>query len=456
VPARAGLLRHPYAVPVVLAIAIFAFACGSSSVAGLENVGRPGRWMLLVALLALVLVSARRQSRPALPSVVLAAGAAFVGIAFVSAVWSVDARLSIERAVTLVVLFATALVLADSSITDPRLARRIYFGIVGGAGLVSVAGLILLAVDHDAAVHLGGHDLPTRYEGIGENPNTVALLLAVCLPLVAWLALDGGSRRTRAIVLALGLLFDGSIIASGSRGSLIAGFSGMLLVVVLAPIGLRAKAVGCAAVAALGAVSMVIALAPKSQGYEQPSTTPAPPPAKAASPPARAPAPSKYVNVEGVDPMAFDIGSQGANKQQPTARPLLGLSGRSQAWSGAITLGDKRPLTGYGFGTEGNVFVDRYALFASGLPENSYIGLYMQLGAVGLISFLALVVALVVPAVRAPSRWRVAAPLGVLLAALLLAAVQSYIYSVGNVATVTVWICAFLAAGTALRAQVRA
>jgi O-antigen ligase len=296
---------------------------------------------------------------------------------------------------------------------------------------------------------------PSRSAGSsssGQNPNTVALLLALCLPIVAWLLLSLRSRAARALVLAAGILFDGSIVASGSRGALIAGFGGMLLVVAVAPMRWRGRLLGAVAVAALFGASLAIALAPKSGGYEQ---QPAQPSTTAASP-AKAPPPNpKYLNVQGAYPLEFDIGSQGPNTLQPTPRPLFGLSGRSQAWSGAVTLGDKRPVTGYGFGTEGNVFVDRYALFASGLPENSYLGLYLQLGAAGLVSFVALALALVAAGVRAPSRWRVAAPMGVLLAALLLAVVQSYIYSVGNVATLTVWVSAFLGAGALRTARVQ-
>jgi hypothetical protein len=226
----------------------------------------------------------------------------------------------------------------------------------------------------------------------------------------------------------------------------------VLLVVVLAPLSWRQRIAAATGVAALFGVSFAVALAPKSGGYAtQPAAAPAPArPARTTSKPAP---PPRYLNVQGAYPLEFDIGSQGANRIQPTSRPLFGLSGRSQAWSGAITLGDKRPVAGYGFGTERNVFVDRYALFASDLPENSYIGLYLQLGVVGLACFVALVIALIVAALRATSRWSAAVPLGVLLAALLLAMVQSYIYSVGNVATMTVWICAFLGAAALGRAK---
>ena len=72
-------------------------------------------------------------------------------------------------------------------------------------------------------------------------------------------------------------------------------------------------------------------------------------------------------------------------------RTLTGSSGRTEAWRGALGLAADRPLVGYGFGTEDRTFVDRYVFFNSNVPENSYIGILLQLGLVGLLLLLALV-----------------------------------------------------------------
>jgi hypothetical protein len=135
----------------------------------------------------------------------------------------------------------------------------------------------------------------------------------------------------------------------------------------------------------------------------------------------------------------------------PTSRTLFGLTGRGEAWRGALDLADERPGAGYGFGTEDRVFVDRYANFAGGLPENSFIGTYLQLGALGLVALVGLVAALGVGAARYGLRRHGAPALGVIVAALVLAMVQSYIYSVGNIGTLTVWVCAALGGAVATR-----
>jgi O-antigen ligase len=238
---------------------------------------------------------------------------------------------------------------------------------------------------------------------------------------------------------------DASIAASDSRGAIAAGFAGLLVVAALVPSTWRRRLLAVASVLVLLGATIGAAQAPKSKG-EASSRRSAP-----TSSPAGPKATPGYIDV-GVDyPFQFDIGSQGPGEAQPTHRPLLGLSGRGEAWSGAIGLGDARPVAGYGFGTESLVFVDRYTNFVGGSPEDSYLGLYLQLGLVGLAAFLALAGALLLGTWRMRRRPEAVVSLAVMVAALVLALVQSYIYSVGDIGTVTVWVCAFLGGAVAGR-----
>lgn len=436
-PSPARRIGLEQLVAFVLAGAIFAFACGSSSVARVQDVGRPARWVLLFALLALAAIAVLRERRPLrIPISVVAAALALTLLALVSAAWSVDPRITFERAVTLGVMFTAAAAIAQAYGGERR--DVILYGVVGGAGAVAIAGLAVLAFDHHAAVEAATRDLPPRYQGLGENPNTVPLLLAPCLPLVVWLLAGERSRRTRILLVALGLLFDGSIIASGSRGSLIAGFVGIGVIALFAPLRARLRAILLCTTAVVLAASIGIALLPTSEG---PSWVPPPAPHVAAAPGSH-PKPG-YTNVEGAFPLDSDIGSI-LPDSKPSRRTLFGLTGRGEAWRGAIDLADERPVDGYGFGTESIVFVDRWADFVGGLPESSYIGMYLQLGAAGVIALVALLAALAVALVR--RRWAAAGPLGALTAGVILAVVQSYIYSVGDIATLALWTTAFLGA----------
>ena len=431
------------AIPVIVAATIVAFAAGSSSVAGVIQAGRAARW---VALLVLFAAAAGWVGRPVarLRLTVAVSALAFLAVAVESAVWSVDPRLTIERAATLVLLFATAAAFALACAANERRSRLVLWGIVAGALAVTALGLITLAADHPAAVQAATADVPARYRGFGQNPDTVSLLLALCLPICAWLAFQARNRRNRAVALAAGVAFDASIAASGSRGAIIAGFAGVLVVVALVRERIRVRALAGAVAAVLLAATIAAALAPTSNGNAAPPKTAAPTTATQVKPR------PGYVNVGTAYPFEFDIGFQGPGEAAPTHRTLFGLSGRGEAWRGTIDLGNQRPALGYGFGTEDRVFINRYTNFVGGLPEDSYLGIYLQLGAVGLVVFLALAGALAVGGIRRISSEAIVS-LAVLAAALVLAVVQSYIYSVGDIGTVTVWVCAFLGAAVVPR-----
>jgi hypothetical protein len=426
-------------VPVVLGGTVVAFAAGSSSVTEVVAAARTLRWVALLLLLLVAAASAVvRDSRPTLrPSIALAL-VCFVGLAVESAVWSVYSRITVERAGTLVLLFASAVSLAVATAGRLPAIERALTGIVGGAVVVVLSGLFVLAFDRSAAVEQATFDLPPRYRGFGENPNTVPLLVALCLPIAVWFAFQARRRLARGLSLLVALGFDAQIVAGGSRGALIAGFCGVLLVIALAPTTRRLRVACAVGATALLAISILVALTPKSKGEA------AAPPASHPAAPTPKPKAPRYLDIQAIYPLEFDIGTMLPGEQAPTSRTLFGLSGRGEAWRGALDLADQRPALGYGFGTEDRVFVDRYANFAGGLPENSYIGLYLQLGAAGVAAFALLVASLVIAAARAAPRREGAVVLGVVAAALMLGMVQSYIYSVGNIGTVTVWVCAFL------------
>jgi O-antigen ligase len=95
------------------------------------------------------------------------------------------------------------------------------------------------------------------------------------------------------------------------------------------------------------------------------------------------------------------------------------------------------------------VFADRYYGFDSSLPENSYIGMLLQLGVLGALAFAALLASVAAASVRAlrgppAGRLEPTACAAVVVAGLARAVTQSYLTSVGNVATVNVWVAALL------------
>jgi O-antigen ligase len=398
--------RYPdpleWLVAATLGVTVFAFAAGSSIQYHVLFHARTYRWVCLFVLLGVALVSAFASwSWNRLPRGFLALAACLVTLALVSAAWSVDASLTLRRAGSLAVLFAVAAALLMAS------RRHVLIGLLTGAAAVGLAGLGMLVFDHDAAVQPASTQYPARFQGFEQNPDTAALLFALGIPIAVYLLLAARTPLARLLLIAVLLLFLGSISASGARGPLLGALVGTLVFVAAAARGRRRLVLAAVTVAVFGACLGISRI---------PQAKPAPP--------------------------------ASASSGAPTnERTLFTSSGRRAAWAGAIHQAEDRPVAGYGFGTEALVFVDRYASFDSDLVENSYLGAALQLGIAGLVLLLAVAVAALGRFVRAPSGGIQAAAAGVAAAALVVALTQSYLFSVGNIGTATAWIALFLVAG---------
>jgi O-antigen ligase len=359
-----------------------------------------------------------------------------------SAAWSSDSHHTATRSGALLVLVLAGAALADATFGRPEAMRAILAALFFGAVLVALLGLYMLWVSHDQAVQPASTQYPARYRGLGQNPNTVSLLLALATPLGLWLWTETKSLGRR-IALAAALLFlDGSIVASGSRGAVIAALAGAVVWLATASLPWPRRVAFVAAAAVVFVADVAIMQVPKA--------LPAAPPSAQSSGTHRV-----VRNAELTNPLSDEIGGSGA----PIKRTLFGTSGRAQAWDAALHQAARRPVAGYGFATESEVFVDRYYGFDSSVPENSYIGVLLQLGVVGVVVFVALVVALVVAAFRAvrappgPGRAAARACASVLAAAAVLGLTQSYLTTVGNLGSPLVWLPALLLAALAWQAQ---
>ena len=423
-------------MPVLVGATVVAFAAGSSSVGDVKDVALDARWLVLGALAATTAAAASGARLRRLPRAVLVAAGVFVALALVSSLWSVAPRLSAGRALSVALLFASGLLLAAWAQGSTSRGARVLLGLLGGATAVALLGVLVLVASYDTAVTPASIEAPPRFRGFGENANTVPLLLTVSLPIALVWALRAGDRRARAAAIACAVLFAAVIVGAGSRGALLAAAVGAGVTLLLALRGARARALALGAVAAATVVAGALQSLPQEASSSASATAPRP---------SRS---TRYVDVESVYPLDNDSGRPlPGGGEPPVERSLLGASGRAEAWRGAADDARERPLIGFGFGTEEKAFTDRYYGFVGDRPENSYLGLALQLGLVGLACLLGLVAILVAHGRRAfaaPGRVWAAACAGVVAAGLAVAVVQSYLYSVGNIATATFWIAAFL------------
>ena len=445
---RDALDRGPLERVLQLSIAalIVLTVLSQGSLVSWLDVARKLRWAALFGFVAVALAYAYRRGGLRRLGFVHAAAAALIALAAVSTAWSSFPKLTFERAAALGILFAGCGAVA-AGVTDSAAVRRIVDAILAGAAAVGVGGLLVLVFAHDRAVQPATSVLPARYQGLGGGPNTAMMMLAVALPLAVYALLEARRGRPRAAALAVTLLLLGSIVASGSRGAIAGAFGGLFVLGVAASTTWRQRALAVAGVATLFVVAVAVTRIP------DPNPTAAPLPSASEPPPTQFHGPRATVP-EAAPRLQDDIGRPpyGVGETARKPRTLFGSSGRAQAWDGALHLGLQRPLAGFGFGTEDRVFVDRYADFNSNVPENSYLGLFLQLGFAGLVAFVAFAgTALAAGAARLRSargaeRHLTAALAGALAAGLLLAGFQSYLYAVGNNATAAVWLAAFLLA----------
>jgi hypothetical protein len=415
------------AVAILVALELTTIVAATTAQFQILSNGRRLRWLLLAALIvavgAMVANAGRRPGRLRLPAKL---GLAFVAVALLSTAWSAAGQLTWPHAVLVGVLLVVLAGIAFAVAGDAARIRLQLEAIVAGASLTALAGAAILALDRHVALEPAEQTYPTRYRGLGGNPDTAALLFAIALPIALAFALRPGPRRWwHAAACAL---LVGSIAPSASRGALLAAAVGSLAVVLLLGWSRRSQALAVVGIVLVGVAAIGVSKIPKPAHVHT------------------KPKPAFIANAELGLPLDSEpgyLGKSGAGK-----RTLTTSSGRVTAWKGALRQARDRIVTGYGFATEDRVFVDRYPVFFARRVENAYLGTLLELGIVGLALLLALLVSILAPVPRAlraaGDRAVLVAATGGFVAGLVLATVQSYLYSVGGTGALAVWLAGAL------------
>lgn len=426
------------ATRLALALAIVFAVCGSGSLPTLVSIGLPLRWVALAAFTfsALGWMVVERGLvwdgvRAAAPVLLLAL------LGLVSAAWSVSFATSAERAVAFGCLAVGVAAAASATKGAPRKAELLVEAVVLAALVVCLLGPILYAINPTRTVDQSTYGSGFRFAGMGQSANTVAMLAAVAVPLSVWLAVVK-HKAGRVFYVAACVVACSQVVASGSRGAALAVCVGAVVLALLLPARRNVRA---GLLMAALAVSVAIFGINRLVQYE---TTPplAAPTSSSPAPAAATPAPLPKIILP---PMQDELGGRPKG-----GRALFGNDGRALALQEAFDQGSERPLVGWGFGTETQVYFERSSLFVSSRPEDSFLSLYLELGIGGVLLWLlagGLVLAGVIRSRRRDARLRWAmAGLGATTAtAFALGIGQSYVYSTGNVATLSVWLVAALA-----------
>jgi O-antigen ligase len=427
------LLGHPVAAAILAAILLVGWrlagfagvfvaclgvlALASSSIEEVKTAATDERWVALGTLALWPVVSGRRP-RLAPARLLLAGGAALVGLALLSVSWSVDPGLTARRALAFAALVFIALVVVPTHAATRQERRTLVVSLavlcaIGalGAVLVAIVSPSLARSTPTAFAYFNG--LPSLPDlgplrGWAESTQTVGIWCALLLPfLIAW--------RRRPIWIPLAALSVVVALWSYSRAALVVL---ILTLIVHAWIAWPRRA----AFAGLAIALVVVAT------------------------------PLRTTLVTNSALTKFHRTGSGE-------RALFG--GRLEAWDATVDLVHAAPAGGYGFGTGDRLFQlsranNRFVYFNGDNAADGYLEALVEVGPLGLLAVLAAFAGGIGSAVRR-RRWRdpfllVGASFAVI------GVTESVFTSPGSPFTLLMWSCLALAAtpvAVATRARTR-
>ena len=355
---------------------LLALVASNSSLAWLKHPFLTARWAALLTLAVLVVPAVVRVPRPL--ALRLASLAILPGLALVSCAWSVEPRLTFERAVSFGIMLWVVVACGVCWARDARALRQ-FLDAIACTSLV-VLGASLIVAETSQRGYLNG-----QMRGVFENPNGLGLFLGLTYPFVA----GAMERRRFAIWRLVVAAIDAAVgAASDSRSGLIA------LVIVAIGFELSRRRVAWAGICALGALGVAIGMLLTGGSQTNPAAqTPAAPRAQTpAAPRAKAPAAPKAQTPTPPSSSNAPTAATGApSPAEPFTERLTGA--RIEAWRATVRFVEDRPVLGYGFGTGDRIFAlypkrVHFLYFEGANPADAYLQLLLELGAVGAAVFL--------------------------------------------------------------------
>lgn len=314
----------------------------------------------------------------------------FIFFAFFSSFYSPYPKLTLERAVTVLLLYI-AVFWIIWKYTFNQQPQKVVRLILQCFGIILTASYISIFIFPGRAFHSG------RFQGILQNPNGLAVLCAMLLPLSLWRVLETGKNKTLFILMLI------SLFLAASRGSIIASVLSLGYLILLSSNKQRSLIF-------FASLSFFFIFAWAIDTLARPFFL-------------------NYIRVETI----------------PTG------AGRFEVWPIAIDLILDRPFFGYGFGIEDKLIqLKRIVLLhhPGGYFHNSYLGLVLQLGIMGFVLFFLPLLVLLLKEITLKKDDSIPllrhALFASFMAGLICAVFESFIYSVGNAQAFPFWIIVML------------
>ena len=364
------------------------------------------RWPMLGLLLFACMATPPPRRRP-IDGKVVVLFLCFLLAALYSTAVGIAADKSILRLLSVLLIIIAAAILsgawADQRGRDMFLAELVFM-----ARFVAFSSFLLLV----ARVNLGR--VPGRFSGWTSNPNELGTMLLLLTVPVLHRAMTAPSRGFRSERLLLGVI-GVVLLATGSRGAILGIAFGVLVYLwSVRKVSIRSSLVAAALSALL------------------------------------------YTAVGGADtvrqvPGLRRLVPKDSIEDDLDIAELRALSGRGEVWKLTLELFEKNPWRGYGWGVESElleIHSDRIHYHQGAHVHNSYLSLLLQVGLLGAIPIVLLLLTAVRRSGRAILREHESSSIpsghaGVLLAmfvgGLAHAFVESWLFATGNLNSLIFW-----------------
>lgn len=316
----------------------------------------------------------------------------FVIYAFFSAVYSPFPYLTLERSTTVLVLYISVFWIIWKYAYEQGPKKIIYL-MLDVTKLIIILSFLMIFVSPQR-VFLSG-----RFQGILQNPNSLGITCAIFMPLMLWQFLETKKR----IALFFFFLMLIGLFLSASRNSINASVIALGYFIYI-------RSMKYKPLIFFTSISLILMFVWFMQTIAKEFF-------------------HVYYRVESISSMG----------------------GRTELWPMALNLIADKPIFGYGFGVEDKILYLKSIMLRNqpaGIVHNSYLGLMLQLGIIGLaIFFIPLFVLLFkelfsrqdtpIPLLRHALR-------ASFIAGLLCSIFESWVYSVGNAQAFPFWIMVML------------
>jgi O-antigen ligase len=310
---------------------------------------------------------------------------------FLSAFYSIDPALTIKRSSTFLLLYISVFWVIYPTIDSREDSVETINVILYAASIPFFFSLIILLSSPSSAF------LGSRFRGYFSNPNSVGSISAILCPLLIWKAVDKKSTFGKIFLAVI----VPALFLSGSRSGLLGAFLGSLFYLFNTKKKYRIPATLIGSIVILFILTIGESAIPSISSYLR-------------------------LNTE-------------RSQNEETLKDIS--SGRTENWNKMTLLLRKKPLLGYGFGTEDKLlgFYNITVASTGKTAHNAFLGIAVQLGIIGFLLFFSPIIYILLMPINSKDKIEYSLT-GVIIGGLVAGLFESWMYAVGSAFAFPFWV----------------